>query len=130
VRDLIITTSTRQEMVDITDNIEPLVPDTGYGFLHLIALHTTCALTTIDSDPGIDLDLFDFLNGIIPQLKWRHPHNPAHAPAHLLSSIIGPTFVVPFSDGRLLLGSWQRIILVELDGPRERKIEVSQIQGG
>lgn len=86
--------------------------------------HTTCAVTTADLDPGTDLDLLDAVWEMIPKLKYRHPHDPAHVPAHLASSIIGPSVTVPVVDGKLVLGTWQRIILVELDGPRERQLFV------
>ncbi len=105
------------------------MPASGVGLIHIFVKHTTCAVTTIDSDPGIDLDLFDFLNGITPEVRWRHPHNPAHAPAHLLSSVIGPDVSVPFADSHLQLGTWQRIILIELDGPRERNVSVTVLSG-
>ncbi len=103
------------------------IPAHRSGLVHIFVQHTTCAVTTIDSDSGIDQDLFDFLSGITPDIKWRHPHNPAHAPAHLLSSIIGPDITVPFEKGKIQLGTWQRIVLVEFDGPRERSIQVSII---
>jgi secondary thiamine-phosphate synthase enzyme len=91
-------------------------------------LHTTAALTTADLDPGTDLDLLDFLDAITPEIRWRHPHNPAHAPAHLLSSIIGPSVTLPVQDGRLLLGAWQRLVLIELDGPRHRTVHLSLLK--
>ncbi|HSW80405.1 MAG TPA: secondary thiamine-phosphate synthase enzyme YjbQ [Candidatus Saccharimonadales bacterium] len=123
--ELKISTHEKRQLVDITSQISKYVPDKGSGVVHLFVQHTTCAVTTIDSDPGIDLDLFDFLSGITPDKQWRHPHNPAHAPAHLLSSIIGPDVTIPFAGGQLLLGTWQRIVLVELDGPRDRNLIVS-----
>jgi secondary thiamine-phosphate synthase enzyme len=86
--------------------------------------HTTAAITTADLDPGTDLDLLDALDGLLPEKQWRHPHNPAHAPDHLLSSIIGPCVMVPVEQGKLQLGTWQRIILVEFDGPRTRTVHL------
>lgn len=120
-----ISSVTSRQLLDVTEDISKQVPQRGEGIMHVFVRHTTCAVTTIDSDPGIDLDLFDFLTGITPEVKWRHPHNPAHAPAHLLSSIIGPGVSIPFADGKLLLGTWQRIVLIELDGPRDRELVVS-----
>jgi secondary thiamine-phosphate synthase enzyme len=90
-------------------------------------MHTTAAITAADLDPGTDEDFLDFLEGIVPKQQWRHPHNPEHAPDHLLSSVIGPGVTVPVKSGKLQLGTWQRIILVELDGPRERHVEVIYI---
>ncbi|MBV9228294.1 MAG: YjbQ family protein, partial [Chloroflexi bacterium] len=65
---------------------------------------------------------------ILPQMSYRHPHDPSHTPDHILSSIIGPSLTIPYSSGRLLLGTWQRIILVELDGPRQRTVHISCVE--
>ena len=78
-----------------------------------------------DLDPGTDLDLLNALRHVLPQLSYRHPHDPSHTPDHLLSSIIGPSVAIPYQNRRLLLGTWQRVILVELDGPRQRTLHVS-----
>jgi len=129
MQQLCITTNQKREIVDITDEVERQLPD-GSGLVHIFVQHTTCAVTTADLDPGTDLDLLDFLKGMTPNVQWRHPHNPAHAPAHLLSSITGPDVSMPFADGRLCLGTWQRIILVELDGPRERQLSVTVMGEG
>jgi len=95
------------------------------SFCLVFVAHTTCAITTADLDPGTDLDLLDAVWEMIPKLNYRHPHNPAHVPAHLASSIIGPSVSIPVENGELILGTWQRIILVELDGPRERELVVT-----
>jgi secondary thiamine-phosphate synthase enzyme len=121
-----ITTEEKRQVIDITDEIEGRLP-TGSGIVNIFVKHTTAAITTADLDPGTDKDLLDALAGMLPQLEWRHPHNPQHAPDHLLSSIVGPSVTVPFSSGRLQLGAWQRIILVELDGPRSRDVEINFI---
>ncbi|HEX4207254.1 MAG TPA: YjbQ family protein, partial [Ktedonobacteraceae bacterium] len=91
------------------------------------AAHTTCALTTADLDPGTDLDLLQALRKLLPQMSYRHPHNPEHAPDHLLSSLIGPSVTIPYVNHRLALGTWQRVILVELDGPRQRTVHISDM---
>lgn len=120
-----ITTRKSRELTDITDEITQHLPENEVGIANIFVLHTTAAVTTIDSDPGIDGDFFDFLSGITPNVQWRHPHNPPHVPAHILSSIIGSSIAIPYADGQLQLGTWQRVILVELDGPRERKLIIS-----
>lgn len=120
-----ITTKENREVIDITDEVMRYLPADGAGIAHIFVQHTTASVTTIDSDPGIDLDLFDFLTGITPDVKWRHPHNPDHAPAHLISSIIGPSVSIPFENGHLQLGTWQQVVLIELDGPRERTLVIN-----
>lgn len=113
----------KRQVIDITEQLERQLPG-GAGVASLFIKHTTAALTTADLDPGTDQDLLNALIGMLPERQWRHPHDPAHAPSHLLSSIIGPGVVVPFAAHRLQLGTWQRVILVELDGPRPRQIEL------
>lgn len=113
-------------MIDITEQVQQAVTADA-SVVTVFVAHTTCAITTADLDPGTDLDLLDAVWEMIPKLKYRHPHNPAHVPAHLASSMIGPSVTVPVKDGRLVLGTWQRIILVELDGPRDRKIIVTSL---
>ena len=119
-----VRTSQERQVVDITEQAQEHVGQ-EHKLVSVFVAHTTCAVTTADLDPGTDLDLLDAVWEMIPKLKYRHPHNPAHVPAHLASSIIGPSVTVPVKDGKLVLGTWQRIILVELDGPRDRKLVIN-----
>lgn len=126
-----IHTKKKKNIVDITDDVERLISKANNvknGLCHVFTTHTTAAVTTADLDPGTDLDMLDAFEHLIPKLNYRHPHNPNHVPDHIMSSIIGPGVWVPVVDGELLLGTWQRIILIELDGPRDRKIAVSLIK--
>jgi secondary thiamine-phosphate synthase enzyme len=127
MRTFTITTRKKDQVVDITDTIENYLQQekNEQGLCSLFVAHTTCALTTADLDPGTDLDLLEALRHLLPRLSYRHPHNPAHAPDHLLSSIIGPSLVLPYAGHQLVLGTWQRIVLVELDGPRQRTMHMS-----
>jgi secondary thiamine-phosphate synthase enzyme len=123
-----IKTRNKREVLDITDTVEALLEKTRAketGICNLFILHTTAALTTADLDPGTDLDMLDAFEAMIPKLRYRHPHNPAHVPDHILSSLIGPSVALPFEHGKILLGTWQRIVLIELDGPRERELVVT-----
>jgi len=119
-----VRTTKNREIIDITDQINSLIEEKA-TLCHLFVKHTTCALTTGDLDPGTDQDMLEAFWEMIPKLNYRHPHNPAHLPAHIISSIIGPGITIPIKERKLNLGSWQRVILVELDGPRERQIEVN-----
>ena len=123
---LLIKTIQPRQVIDITNDVGELIGRDA-AICTIFVAHTTCAVTTADLDPGTDLDLLDAAWEMIPKLKYRHPHNPAHVPAHLASSIIGPSVTVPVENGLLVLGSWQRIILIELDGPRERRLVVTSL---
>ena len=122
-----IKTSKKDEVVDITDRVQKVIDEEEIesGVCLIFVKHTTCALTTADLDPGTDKDLLDALRNLLPKLDYPHPHDPKHAPDHILSSIIGPSLTVPIVDGKLSLGTWQRVVLVELNGPKEREIEIN-----
>jgi secondary thiamine-phosphate synthase enzyme len=118
---LAVATHGKREILDITDRVEKhLPPESGICFLNV--LHTTAALATADLDRGTDLDMLDAFEAMIPKLRYRHPHNPEHVPDHILSSLIGTGLTLPVEAGSLVLGTWQRVILVELDGPRQRDV--------
>jgi secondary thiamine-phosphate synthase enzyme len=123
-----VRTRKKREFLDITDTVEALLQkdhSQATGVCNLLILHTTAALTTADLDPGTDLDMLDAFEAMIPKLRYRHPHNPAHVPDHILSALIGTSVALPFERGRILLGTWQRVVLIELDGPRERQLVVT-----
>jgi secondary thiamine-phosphate synthase enzyme len=126
MKTITITTRSKDEVVDITDTVEAqlreMQPESGICVI--FAAHTTCALTTADLDPGTDRDLLDALRRLLPHINYRHPHDPGHTPDHILSSIIGPSVSIPYTNHELVLGTWQRVILVELDGPRRRTVHI------
>jgi secondary thiamine-phosphate synthase enzyme len=125
MRKLTFKTRKKREVLDITDEIQQRLEERytdGTGICNLLILHTTAALTTADLDPGTDLDMLDAFEAMVPKLRYRHPHNPAHVPDHILSAMIGTSVALPFQTGSLILGTWQRIVLIELDGPREREV--------
>ena len=72
--------------------------------------------------------LLDAFEKMIPKLKYRHRHDPQHVPEHILSSLIGTSLTVPVRDSKLMLGTWQKIILVDFSGPRERTIVASFVE--
>jgi secondary thiamine-phosphate synthase enzyme len=120
-------TSKNKEIIDITELVQGEVDKNGMqnGSCMLFVKHTTVGLTTADLDPGTDLDMLDAFEQIVPKLHYRHPHNPKHVADHIMSSIIGPSVVVPVQNGSLDMGTWQRIVLVELNGPKERQVVIS-----
>jgi secondary thiamine-phosphate synthase enzyme len=124
---LSVKTRKKREVLDITDLVEEQLGKNGSasGVCHLLILHTTAALTTADLDPGTDLDMLDAFEAMVPKLRYRHPHNPAHVPDHILSALIGTSLSLLFEKKKLLLGTWQRVVLIELDGPRERELALS-----
>ncbi len=122
-----VATHRKREILDITEQVESHLSD-ATGICCLNVLHTTAALATADLDPGTDLDMLDAFEALIPKLRYRHPHNPEHVPDHILSSLIGTALTLPVESGSLVLGTWQRVILVELDGPRKRELTLTVLK--
>src|SRR5579872_328954 len=128
---LLVKTHRKREVVDITEEVNQILQRSyagRSGICHLSILHTTAAVTTADLDPGTDLDMLDAFEAMMPKLKYRHPHNPEHVPDHILSSLIGTALTLPVKEGSLLLGTWQRVILVELDGPKSRELIIEVLK--
>src|SRR5215831_18487091 len=123
---LAVRTRKKREVLDLTDLLEEQL-DQGNaqtGICHILVLHTTTALTTADLDPGTDLDMLDAFEAMMPKLRYRHPHDPSHVPDHILSALIGASVSLIVENGALVLGTWQRVVLIELDGPRQREIAI------
>lgn len=131
MKQLTITTTSKREVIDITDEVAKAIrhahPEIRSGICQLSVLHTTAALTCADLDPGTDLDLLDAFEAMVPKLQYRHPHDPSHVRDHILSALIGTNITIPINDGVLVLGTWQRIVLMEFDGPRERRVTLTII---
>lgn len=127
MKQLSIQTEEPKQVVDITAQVRESL-DGKSGICHVFATHTTCAISTADLDPGTDQDYLNAGWEMIPKLKYVHPHDPSHVPAHILSTFIGPGVTIPVAEGDLKLGTWQRIVLLEFDGPRDRNVNVTFIQ--
>ena len=127
MEEIVIRTTKEKQIVNITEEVQRLVPrlKIDEGVCHLFVLHTTAALVTADLDPDTADDFLDAFEALIPKLQYRHRHNPAHVKDHIMATILGPSLAVPIEKGELVLGAWQKIMLVELGGPRERTVMVS-----
>jgi len=117
------------DIVDITYDVEKIVEKTGVknGTATVFIPGATGAITTIEYEPNLIQDFKDLIEELVPSSKhYRHPIN---GRSHLRASLIGPSVTVPISNGRLILGTWQQIVFLELDTrPRSRTVVV-QIVG-
>jgi len=111
----------REQMIDVTEAVARLAKDVKTGVIWLHCPHTTAALTIQEnSDPALRQDYLEHLARLVPQPGFRHDEG--NADAHIKSSLIGTTQPVLVEEGQLVLGTWQAIYLVELDGPRSRTL--------
>ena len=113
-----------EEVLDITQEVAARAASRGDGVCSLFTQHTTCALTVLTNEAGIAEDLLNVLHGLVPQTTAYVHDSADHVRAHVLSALVGPSVSVPVREGRLGLGAFQRIVLVEFEGPRQRTIEV------
>jgi len=121
-----ITSADKTELIDITSKVQEMVEESGIanGFCFLFVPHTTAAVTINENaDPDVKLDILMILNQIVPW-KAGYRHGEGNSPAHVKSTLVGPSEWILIENGRLLLGTWQGIYFCEFDGPRSRKIRV------
>lgn len=129
-----VNTAGFNDIIDITDKVQNLI--TSYNFIQGSALvfvpGATAGITTIEYEPGLLKDYPEFFEKIVPQNKSYHHDQTWHDGngfSHIRASLQGASFTVPFLNSKLLLGTWQQIILVDFDNrSRNRKIVV-QITG-
>lgn len=121
---VVVKTSKRVEVIDITDSVEEFIASVnGSGLLLVRVPHTTAAITVNEAEPGLLEDIVEVLLKIAPiEYPWKHNRIDNNAHAHIASSLIGDSRIIPVVNGRLELGTWQRVLLVELDGPRSRRV--------
>ncbi len=111
----------REQMIDITDEVQKLARGVQTGVVWLHCPHTTAALTIQENaDPALREDYLEHLAKLVPQPGFRHDEG--NADAHIKASLIGSTQPVLVEGGRLVLGRWQAVYFVELDGPRRRQV--------
>jgi secondary thiamine-phosphate synthase enzyme len=125
--DIKIHTQKTQEMVDITAQVTEVVRQAGVrnGLCVVYVPHATAAVVINENaDPNVCQDTLDALGRMVPEGAWRHDRVDNNAAAHIKATILGPSEMVPVRDGNLQLGTWQSLMLVEFDGPRERTLIV------
>jgi secondary thiamine-phosphate synthase enzyme len=124
-----IATEAGKEFIDLTDRVRAVVKRAGVdaGLCQVMVLHSTAAVVVNEfDDPNIGKDVLSALDRAVPDhAGWLHDRIDDNAHAHIKATLLGPSELVPVKDGDLLLGTWQRILLVELDGPRSRKVSVT-----
>lgn len=122
-----------RRITDVTDWCATFVERQGTdGLLHVFLPHATAGLALLETGAGSDDDLADHLDVLLPRdERWRHRHgSPGHGADHLLPAIVSPSLTVPVDGGRLVLGTWQSIVVVDTnaDNPT-RRLRLSFLAG-
>ena len=127
-RELIVRSNRPQEVIDLTAEVARVVADSGVaeGLCHVYVPHATAAVVINENDdPNIGADLLDALDRLVPHGQWRHDRIDGNGAAHIKAAMLGPSETIPVNQARLQLGTWQAVMLVDLDGPRQRRVIVS-----
>ncbi len=126
-----IQTTTRTELIDITDRVRAKVNESGVkdGICVISTRHTTSSIIINENERGLRSDILEMLETLIPENKtYAHNRIDNNADAHLRAALLGNSATLPIEDGHLVLGTWQSIFFVELDGPRNRSVNVTIIK--
>ena len=122
-----VRTRTTREMIDLTPTVAEIVSRSGVseGQATVFVPHATAAIVINENDdPNVCTDVLDLLHRLVPDGCWRHDRIDGNGAAHIQAAMLGPSETIPVDGGRLLLGRWQAIMLVELDGPKPRQVIV------
>lgn len=134
---LIINTTKKKELYDFTQEVDNFVRKSNLvsGQVTIFVKHTTCAVIISELESDLEKDFINYLEKEGPRGSFKHSHGDliahdpkhsrqSHTPSHILSSIIGPSVQIPVDKNQMQLGTWQRICLLELDGPRARQVVI------
>jgi len=128
-KSILITTKREGDIINITRDVQKIVAESGVreGLVHLFVHHSTAALTTIEYEPGVLADLRRSLAVLAPD-ESEYAHNAkwgdGNGRSHVKAAIVGPDLTLPVDGGKLACGTWQQVVLLELDvnAGRDREI--------
>ena len=131
IKEFSISSSKKEQILDISDQVAKIVAESKVkdGICLIFVPHATAAVMINENyDPNICDDILDALRKSVPEGGWRHDRVDGNATAHIKASWVGPSQVVLVKDGKLILGTWQSIMLADFDGPKKRRVVVQLIQ--
>jgi secondary thiamine-phosphate synthase enzyme len=127
-RNILIKSKPENDIIDISDQVSKIVKESKIetGVVIVFVVGSTAAITTIEYEPGLQQDFPKMLSRLVPkEIEYAHDNtwHDGNGHSHVRASLIGPSLTIPFITGHLTLGTWQQIVLLEMDTrPRERKI--------
>ena len=129
-----ISTKGNTDIIDITDKVQSQINSAGFteGYVLVFVGGSTAAITTIEFEPGLLKDYPDFFEKIIPSnISYQHDNtwHDGNGHSHIRAALQGASFTVPFANAKLLLGTWQQIILIDFDNRSRRRKVIVQITG-
>jgi secondary thiamine-phosphate synthase enzyme len=129
--DLHVDTS-RTQVLDITDEVARFCRDAADGLLNVFVPHATAGVALMETGSGSEGDLVDALHRLLPRDdRYAHAHGaPGHGADHLLPALVSPSLTIPVRGGRMQLGTWQRLVVVDMNGDNPRRTVRLSLLGG
>ena len=129
IKDFDVSTKHKYELVNITSRVEQIVEQSSVedGLVLVFVPHSTAGIVLTEDESGLKNDWLCFLEKIVSGFKFEHNRIDNNAQAHLLSGLLGQCKTLAVKNGKIIRGTWQDIFLVELDGPRTRRIVIKII---
>lgn len=128
MKELIVHTGRRDELVDITDEVQRVVSESGVkdGVCTVFVPHTTAGITINENaDPDVVADVLSALDKAVPWVSPQYRHTEGNSAAHVKATLVGSSVQILVRNGRLQFGTWQAIYFCEFDGPRTRRVWVA-----
>jgi secondary thiamine-phosphate synthase enzyme len=119
-----VRTDDRVQVVDVTEQVADALPTDADGLATVFVSHTTAGVVLNEAESRLLGDVERFVATLAPEDGWAHDELDGNADAHLRSMLLGRDVTIPVRDGRPALGTWQSVLFVECDGPRDRTISV------
>ena len=125
-----VKSKSREAFIDITSQVQKIVAASGMraGYCVLHVPHTTAAVTVNEgADPSVQSDILTYLAERVPH-RGSYRHMEGNSDAHIKSTLVGVSQVLPVEEGKVVLGTWQSIFFCEFDGPRSRRFHVQLVR--
>jgi secondary thiamine-phosphate synthase enzyme len=128
-----LTTGSRRGVFDITGDVAAFVADKGDGLVSVFVPHATAGVAILETGAGSDADLMDRIDALFPRddTLYRHRHgSPGHGADHVVPGFVAPSIMVPVIGGRMMLGTWQSVVLVDVNADNQhRRMRLSFLSG-
>ena len=129
MKEIIFSTKKKVEIIDITEEVEKVIPNIKEGYCLVFAPHATAAILLQENESGLIKDICNKVQDLFYGDIYLHNKIDNNAAAHIASALIGASKVIPIKDGKLVRGTWQNILFLELDGPRsKRRVVITVIE--
>jgi len=129
IKEINVSSKDRYQLIDITDKVEGIIRESKvkHGLVLVFAPHSTAGIILTENESGLKEDWLQILKKIVSGLDFLHNRIDDNADSHILSGLLGQGKTLIIENNELIRGTWQQIFLVELDGPRSRRIVVKFI---